>query len=264
MRNNYSVVATGMLFIFVCPVIAAQSNSKGADSPIVVGTITALSADGAQITVKTSSATRELKLVNSKPIYVGMPEVKDRIITVGYGVKANVEKGDVVKSIILTLPLPADKPLGEERIKLETDKLFSRVDHDKNGKVDYVEFSISISRSEKHGPDTFRKCDSDNDGTLNSQEFSAILPHVDWWRLSRKDTAAWMAQTDKNKDNQLNEAEFMLISQSQSHNAEHFKRTDRDASGTVSQDEIAAYMRIIVDIQDLIVLHPATPLSYPR
>ncbi|MCP4854197.1 MAG: hypothetical protein GY903_06865, partial [Fuerstiella sp.] len=142
-------------------------------------------------------------------------------------------------------PIPEPEPLGEKRLSMTPAELFKQVDADKDGRVGYGEFSRSVYHSPKHGPDHFRKADSDSDGGLSSDEFRKALETVSWWTLSRKAPAAWFQEADADGDEQLSMKEFAHICTSGNHIDNVFKRADRDGSGDLSSRETTAYIRTV-------------------
>jgi Ca2+-binding EF-hand superfamily protein len=243
--------------LLAAPLISsAASNSKGADSPIVVGTIVSVSADGKTFTVKQGKDI-ERKLVLSgkaKPNYVGIPDDKERQPKPGYGVKAKVtpggSEGDMVKNIQLTQPLTPVKPLGPTRLTMTPAQIYAAVDANHDNKLSYVEFSASMMRSEKHGPDHYVAMDNDKDGSLDIAEFTEALPHISWWKYSRKPSAAWFKEADTDADAKINLTEFELLSTAKNHTESHFKRADKNSDGSLDAAETTAYLKDIVEKLD--------------
>ena len=234
-------------FSVLVPVVLAQSNSKGKDSRVVVGTLKRVDATGTKFDVLQSGEHLRKLHVNAKSViqFVGLPAEGEQKPKVGMEVKATCEKDDSIKSITFTPPVGEPAMLGEKRLEMTAAELLEEVDKDANNSISYVEFSRYIYYSPKHGPDSFRKADKDSDGGLNSAEFVAALDKVSWWKLSRKTPDEWFAQADKNGDDVLDTKEFAGICTSGNHIDNIFKRTDRDESGSLSQREIAAYIRSV-------------------
>jgi Ca2+-binding EF-hand superfamily protein len=238
---------------FLIPVIVgclltpafAESNSKGPNSPVVVGTLRGVDSSGTQFEVlQDGDHTRKLYSDKKTQIYfIGLPNKADHKPTVGYGVKASSEKGGRLKSISFTPEIGEPKPLGAEKLAMSAAELFARVDRDDNSRVGYVEFSETIYYSAKHGPDSFRKADKDSDGELNQKEFAVAVGGVSWWKLSRHTPDEWYAKADKNKDDELDIKEFAVICTSGNHIDNIFRRADIDRSGRLSSKETTAYIR---------------------
>lgn len=244
---------TNSFLIFVLAIVAlqthvlAQSNSKGAKSQVVVGVLKSVDASGKRFEVlQEGNFVRKLLTHDKSKVYfVGLPKEADRRPSVGLGVKASTENGGMVKSITFTPAIGKAKPLGEEKLTLSAGELFSKVDRDADGRVSYGEFSEAIYYSPKHGPDAFRNADRDGNGTFDSQEFEQALAKVSWWKLSRKTAVDWFREADKNRDSDLEIKKFSLICSSGNHIDRIFKRADGDASGSLSQQETANYIRSV-------------------
>ena len=229
----------------VCTSLFAESNSKGPNSPVVVGTLKSSTDSGFQV-LQEGDQLRDLKLTEKSNIhYVGIPTGADHIPTVGYGVAAKVEKDGSIKDILFTQPVGKTTPFDNERLTMSAEMLFAKADADHNGGVDYVEFARTIYHSPKHGPDGFRKADKNSDSVLDKAEFVEALSKVSWWKLSRKTPDVWFSQADKNGDGMLDIKEFAGISTSGNHIENIFKRTDRDESGSLNQSETAVYIRSV-------------------
>jgi Ca2+-binding EF-hand superfamily protein len=224
--------------------VLAQSNSRGPDSPVVVGVLKSVDATGKRYEVlQEGKYVRKLFTDDKTKVYfVGLPKKADHQPSVGYGVKASSEKDGRIKSITFTPPLDKDQPLGEEKLAMSVSELFAKVDHNADGRVSYAEYSETIYYSPKHGPDAFRKADKDNSGEFDSQEFAEALKNVSWWKLSRKTPEQWIAQADQNQDGRINLQEFAKICTSKNHIDNIFKRSDRDQSGHLDVAETKAYI----------------------
>lgn len=225
----------------------AQSNSKGESRSVVVGVLKKVDASGKRIKVlQADELVLELHTDSKSTVYfVGIPTEAARIPTVGYGVKASCDKDGRIKTITFTPPIPEPKPLGEKRLSMTAEELYKQVDADKDGRVGYGEFSRSVYHSPKHGPDHYRKADSDGDGSLSSDEFRKALEMVSWWTLSRKAPEAWFRESDADGDQQLSINEFAHVCASGNHIGNVFKRSDRDDSGYLSASETTAYIRSV-------------------
>jgi Ca2+-binding EF-hand superfamily protein len=248
--NRYSpatmpTVLIAALWGFALPA-AGASNSSGPNSPIAVGSLIRIEEGGSKLIVKTRDHERTLKLhAKATVTYVGMPKKSEHKPTVGYGVKARVASDGQLKSILFTPPIPAEVPLGEDRLTLSEAEIFKKIDEDANGTIGYVEFSKRVLHSPKHGPDRFLKSDKDESGSLDGKEFSSVLAGVSWWKLSRITPEQWMKESDSNDDGKLTKTEFSEICVSSSHIDNVFKRADQDSSGDLDLKETKAYIRQI-------------------
>ena len=231
----------------LCACAQSQSNSTGAHSPVVVGILAAVDDSGKRFEVRQAEKyhRRLYADARTKIYYVGFPDKARHQPTVGYGVKASSEKDGRLKSIHFTPAVSGSKPLGPEKLTMTVAELFTRTDRDRNDRVGYVEFSESIHASPKHGPDMFRKVDSDTDGELTRKEFGHALNGVAWWTLSRRTPEAWIAHADGNRDGHLSLKEFAVICTSGNHVENIFRRSDRDKSGDLSRQETTAYIRSV-------------------
>ena len=249
MSDSFSQTIACVVLSSCCfsPSAYAQSNSKGENSSVVVGILKEVNAAGKEFKVlQAGELLRELHTDSKSKVYfVGIVNEAARKATVGYGVKASCDKDGRIKTISFTPPLPEPGPLGEKRLSMTPAELFKQVDADKDGRVGYGEFSRSVYHSPKHGPDHFRKADSDSDGGLSSDEFRKALETVSWWTLSRKAPAAWFQEADADGDEQLSMKEFAHICTSGNHIDNVFKRADRDGSGDLSSRETTAYIRTV-------------------
>jgi len=225
----------------------AQSNSKGRDSSVVVGTLKSVDSSGTKFDVQQSGEHLRKLYVNSesKVNFVGLPAKGEQKPRAGLGVKATCEKNGRVRTISFTPPVGEPLMLGEKRLKMTEAELLKEVDKDASNSISYVEFSKYIYHSPKHGPDSFRKADKDIDGVLDTEEFVEALNKVSWWKLSRKTPGEWFIQADKNGDGMLDIKEFAWICTSGNHIDNIFKRADQDKSGSLAQRETAAYIRSV-------------------
>lgn len=241
------------LFVILCFLtvsnVFAEPNSKGQSSPVVVGKLTSFDDASQTLVVQTKDAKRELRLNKiSKLEFVGMPDKADHKITIGYGVKGKVEKDGSIKGLIFTVPLPEAEPLGKDRITMTLPQIYKLVDQNADGKISYLEFSVKVYLSEKHGPDKFKKYDKDQDGTFDEKEFSKALTEVSWWKMSRKTPDQWIEIADENKDGKLSLKEFTEIVVGKNHVDNHFKRTDKDKSGNLNRKEATSYINGVIGV----------------
>ena len=241
-----AAVLVSMFFIGSVNVLA-KPNSKGADSSIVVGTLTRVDSSGKAFDVQqTGESLRTLHLNSKSKVYfVGFPEESKQEPQAGFGVKASCGKDGQIKTITFTPPVGEPSTLGEKRLTMTEQELFSEVDKDGSKSISYGEFSEYIYYSPKHGPDSFRKTDQDGDGVLNAAEFTQALSGVSWWKLSRTTPDKWFIQADENNDGTLTIKEFAIICTSGNHIENIFKRADEDTSGGLTQRETEAYIRSV-------------------
>ena len=227
--------------------VQAKPNSKGPDSPVVVGTLTRVDSSGSKLDVQQSGEHLRKLYVNatSKVYFVGFPAKSKREPQVGFGVKASCGKDGQIKTITFTPPIGEPSSIGEQRLTMTEQELFNKVDKDGSKSISYPEFSTYIYFSPKHGPDSFRKTDQDSDGVLNATEFKKALSGVSWWKLSRMTPREWFVQADENKDDTLSIKEFASICTSGNHIDNIFKRADEDTSGSLSEGETEAYIRSV-------------------
>lgn len=237
------VVMASCLLLSLAANTFAQSNSKGPNSPIVVGKVTAVSADESTLSVKTSDHERTLKVVGAtKTTYVGLPDKKDHKFVIGYDVKASVNKDGTAKSIKLTKPVGKPVSLGPSRVGMSPAELFKAADKDRDKRLSYAEYSISIYHSPKHGPDKFHKADKNRNGLLDMSEFEPTLAGVSWWVLSRKSPDQWFQGTDTDSNGKLSIDEFRILASS-NHYENHFKRADLDQSDSLDLKEVTLFVR---------------------
>ena len=166
----------------------AQSDRKGSDSRVVIGTLTRVDSTGTRFDVHASGGNlRTLHVDSDSSVYfIGLPQQREEKPSTGQGVKATCGKDERVKAISFTPPIGEPTPLGEKRLNMTEAELFKEVDRDGSQSIRYVEFRKCIDHSPKHGPDSFRKAHKNIDGLLNTAEFAAALSKVSWWKLSRK------------------------------------------------------------------------------
>ncbi|MEM8955851.1 MAG: hypothetical protein AAGD22_16975 [Verrucomicrobiota bacterium] len=239
-----------LLFLLACLSAAnAESNSKGPNSPIVVGKVIAVGDDEESVTILQEGGYQRVIPIpeGTKVAFVGMPK-KARELTVGYGAKASL-KGNNTKYLKLTLPLEESAPLGPERTSMDEETIFSAADANGDRGIDYVEMSRSIYHSPKHGPDRFQGHDEDADGLLDENEFSNLLANVTWWKFSRQSPAEWFAQGDADGNGSLNQDEFGKTFDGGSHTATRFKRADSDKNGSLNETETAAYVARLINAE---------------
>ena len=120
-------------------------------------------------------------------------------------------------------------------------------DSNGDGELSYVEYATAIYRSPKHGPVGFNKSDKNKSGTLNLKEFETKLETIKWYRISRKTPAEWHAEFDANSDGALNKQEFVAFLGSSAHIDTFLKRADKDKSGGISVEELAGFIKTILE-----------------
>ena len=243
-----SITAVVISIFFIDSVsVQAKPNSKGADSAIVVGTLTRLDLSGQAFGVQqTGESPRTLRLDSrSKVYFVGFSGNSKQEPQAGFGVKASCGKDGQIKTITFTPPVGEPSTLGEKRLSMTEQELFNEVDKDGSKSISYPEFSSYIYYSPKHGPDSFRKTDQDGDGVLDATEFNTALSGVSWWKLSRMAADEWFDQSDEDKDDTLSIKEFASICTSGNHIENIFKRADGDKSGGLTRSETEAYIRSV-------------------
>ena len=244
----WSITAVVISIFFIDSVsVQAKPNSKGADSAIVVGTLTRLDLSGQAFGVQqTGESPRTLRLDSrSKVYFVGFSGNSKQEPQAGFGVKASCGKDGQIKTITFTPPVGEPSTLGEKRLSMTEQELFNVVDKDGSKSISYPEFSTYIYYSPKHGPDSFRKTDQDRDGVLDATEFNTALSGVSWWKLSRMAADEWFDQSDEDKDDTLSIKEFASICTSGNHIENIFKRADGDKSGGLTRNETEAYIRSV-------------------
>jgi Ca2+-binding EF-hand superfamily protein len=243
-----SITAVVISIFFIDSVsVQAKPNSKGADSAIVVGTLTHVDSSGKAFDVQqTGESLRTLHLdPKSKVYFVGFPTKSKQEPQAGFGVKASCGKDGQINTITFTPPVGEPSTLGEKRLSMTEQELFNEVDKDGSKSISYPEFSTYIYYSPKHGPDSFRKTDQDGNGVLDATEFNTALSSVSWWKLSRMAADKWFEQSDENKDGTLSIKEFASICTSGNHIENIFKRADGDKSGGLTLSETEAYIRSV-------------------
>ena len=233
---------TLLLFLISFGIANAASNSKGPDSAIAVGKITAIAPGGKSITIlQGGELKREIAISESTKItYVGMVK-SARKLNIGYGVKAKVTDG-TAKSINLTQPTKSSESLGDKRHEMTVREILTKSDDNKDGSLDYVESSRWIYHSDKHGADKFAKMDKNNSGGLDEKELGKLLAEVSWWKYSRKPAAAWFKAADKNNDNSLDLKEFTTIASGKNHAENGFKKVDKNKNKKISEKEATTYI----------------------
>ena len=219
----------------------SKSNSKGSDSPLVIGPIISVSGTDTVTILHGGEFERKLNLSkDTEIVFVGMPAVS-RSLEVGYGAKASIKNGSV-RSLKLTLPVKEPASLGPDRTKLSLAQVLAKADGNGDGGLDYVEMSRWIYHSPKHGPDTFLKTDKNKDGLVGPKELPKLLAGVSWWKYSRKSSGEWFREADANGNGVLDLKEFTTIAAGKNHAENVFKRTDKNKDKALDPKEVAKYV----------------------
>ncbi len=245
---NMKIISCLVLSIlFTAVTCSAKPNSKGADSPLAIGPITAISTDGKTLTILQGGEHKRDLVLSSRTelIFVGMPKSARRL-AVGHGVKASV-KGGSVRSVKVTLPIKQAASLGKDRTKLSVDQVLVKANENGDGGLDYVEMSRWIHHSPKHGPDSFLKADKNDDGLLDGAEMTKLLAGVSWWKYSRKSSDEWFRQADANGNGVLDLKEFTSIAAGKNHAENVFKRTDKNKDKALDSKEVAKYVDQLIE-----------------
>ena len=142
-RFNQTIACVVLSSCCLARSACAQSNSKGENSPVVVGILKEVNAAGEKFKVlQAGELVRKLHTDSKSKVYfVGIAKEAARKATAGYGVKASCDKDGRIKTITFTPPIPESEPLGEKRLSMTPAELFQQVDADKDGRVGYTEFS---------------------------------------------------------------------------------------------------------------------------
>lgn len=241
-----------LILVTMLPTSIVQSKdaeTEKDDKDLAIGVIGSI--EGDSITVqspesKDSKNSRTLRLTkDSKIQYVGFKGSGQTADSpkVGYGVKAGVAQGDIIKGMILTPPIPALKQIPDKQ-KLTAEQLFKATDQNQNGQVDYVEYSNWIFQSYKHLPDRWgAKLDHNHDDILDLPEFTDSLAELPWWRTTRKTAAEWVSEADKDKSGELNMEETKSVTGSAHGKFEQlFTKLDNDKSGGISVSELQPFL----------------------
>ena len=219
----------------------SKSNSKGSDSPLVIGPIISVSGTNTVTILYGGEFERKLNLSkDTEIVFVGMPATS-RSLKVGYGAKASIKNG-TVRSLKLTLPVKDSASLGPDCTKLSIAQVLAKADGNADGGLDYVEMSRWIYHSPKHGPDTFLKTDKNKDGLVGPKELPKLLAGVSWWKYSRKSSGEWFRAADANGDGVLDLKEFTSIAAGKNHAENVFKRTDKNKDGSLDGKEVEKYV----------------------
>lgn len=97
----------------------------------------------------------------------------------------------------------------------DIDQIFSAMDFDNSGQVDYSEFIASFldvhaMKNEQFLRREFEKLDADNDGKLNKEDLARIV-HTDTMSFGKIDIQAMINDADLDGDGQLDYNEFLVL-----------------------------------------------------
>lgn len=249
---HYAALLAVFGSILLCPAAfgAGVEDDEKESKDLAIGTVVRI--EGKVIVFKTGKGEeRSLTLIGEKwGSYVGFKGIGQTVTApqVGFGIKANIAKGDTIKGALFSPALPSFEPIPGKHT-LTAKQLFDITDKNANGEVDYLEYAARIFQSQKHLPDRYaEKFDLDKNDTMNLEEFTVSLDRLDWWRVSRKSLDEWMASTDKNRDGTLDseEAKGVVIGSHGNYDT-LFKRFDRDKSGGLSASELQKYLDSVIN-----------------
>ena len=242
MKPILSFLILALCSAFAASELAAQSGKGEILSGIVE------SVDGNNITVNHRRKSKPFTIHDKTNIaYVSfLDAVKE--IKPGFFVRAAVDSKGRCNQLWVTLPIPDEnlKP-SAEMLAMTPEELHKMADSNGDGELSYVEYATAIYRSPKHGPVGFGKSDRDKSGTLNLKEFESRLEGIKWYRISRKTPAQWHAEFDADSDGALNKEEFIAFLGSTAHIKVFLKRADRDSSGGISVEELAGFIKTILE-----------------
>ena len=242
MKTNMTFILVAVCLTLAASEVAAQEK-KG---EILHGVVE--SVDGIRITVNHRRKSRPFTLNDETEIrYISFLKAKEEIKP-GFFVRAGVDSKGQCNQLWVTLPIPKEKlKPSAEMLKMTAAELHKMADTNSDGEVSYVEYATAIYRSPKHGPIGFGKSDRNKSGTLNLKEFESRLKNIKWYRISRKTPAQWHAEFDANSDGALNKEEFIAFLGSTAHIETFLKRADKDKSGGISVEELAGFIKTILE-----------------
>ena len=223
-----------------------QLAAQGGKGGIFSGRVEAV--DGNNITVHHRRESKTFKIDDKTRIaYVSFLDA-DKEIKAGFFMRAQVDGKGRCGQLWVTLPIPEEKlNPSADMLAMTPKELFEMADSSGDGEVSYVEYATAIYRSPKHGPVGFNKSDKDKSGTLNQKEFTTKLESIKWYRVSRKTPTEWHAEFDADSDGALSKEEFIAFLGSTAHIETFLKRADKDSSGGITVEELAAFIVTMID-----------------
>jgi len=242
MKTNLTFIIVAICLTFAASRVAAQNKSGETLHGFVE------SVDGNKITVNHRRKSRVFTINDQTKIhYVSFLKAKKEIKP-GFVIRAGVDSKGRCNQLWVTLPIPEEKLKPSAKMLTMTPaELHKMADSNGDGEVSYVEYATAIYRSPKHGPVGFGKSDRDKSGTLNPQEFESRLKGIKWYRISRKTPVEWHAEFDANSDGALSKEEFVAFLGSSAHIDTFLKRADKDKSGGISVEELAGFIKTILE-----------------
>tara|TARA_B100001559_G_C16359328_1_gene556590 strand:- start:160 stop:891 length:732 start_codon:yes stop_codon:yes gene_type:complete len=242
MKFNLTFIIVAICLNFAASGLAAKKRAGETLHGVVE------SVDGNKITVNYRRKSRSFTLNDQAKVnYVGFLKAKKEIKP-GFVIRAGIDSKGRCNELWVTLPIPGEhlKP-SAKMLKMTPAELHRMADSNGDGELSYVEYATAIYRSPKHGPVGFNKSDKNKSGTLNLKEFEAKLETIKWYRISRKTPAEWHAEFDANSDGALNKQEFVAFLGSSAHIDTFLKRADKDKSGGISVEELAGFIKTILE-----------------
>jgi len=240
---KHTLASTCLTALILAASEVAAQEKKG---EILSGIVEAV--DGNDVTVNHRRKSKTFTIHDKTNIaYVSfLDAVKE--IKPGFVTRAHVDDKGRCNQLWVTLPIPKEKlKPSAEMLKMTAAELHKMSDTNSDGEVSYVEYATAIYRSPKHGPIGFGKSDRNKSGTLNLKEFESRLKNIKWYRISRKTPAQWHAEFDANSDGALNKEEFIAFLGSTAHIETFLKRADKDKSGGISVEELAGFIKTILE-----------------
>jgi len=242
MKTNLTLILVAFCLILAASEVAAQEK-KG---EILSGIVEAVDGNGVTVNHRRKSKTFTIHDKTNIAYVSFLDAVKE--IKPGFVTRAHVDDKGRCNQLWVTLPIPKEKlKPSAEMLKMTAAELHKMADTNSDGEVSYVEYATAIYRSPKHGPIGFGKSDRNKSGTLNLKEFESRLKNIKWYRISRKTPAQWHAEFDANSDGALNKEEFIAFLGSTAHIETFLKRADKDKSGGISVEELAGFIKTILE-----------------
>ena len=235
------------LIVAICLTFAANELAAEEEKHVILhGFVEGV--DGNNITVNHRRQSKVFTINDETAIrYVGFLDAAKEIRP-GFVVRVGVDSKGLGKSLWVTPPIPKEKlKPSAEMLTMTPAELHKMADSNGDGELSYIEYATAIYRSPKHGAVGFSKSDKDKSGTLNLKEFAAKLEGIKWYRISRKTPAEWHTEADANSDGVLSKEEFVTFLGSTAHLDAFVKRADKDASGGISVEELAGFIKTILE-----------------